>query len=152
MATGVKTSLRTTREAVVRTHMAAENRRDVAATLATFGEPNYDVVAFGAPSNGAMAVSELLSGLFEAFPDFRVEALSIHHGDDIIFVDTMCYGTHRGTWAGVPATGRSIQLRTGCVFHFAAERLIRETVYFDHATLLAQIGVSGAAPGTIGSL
>ena len=55
-------------------------------------------------------------------------------------LDTRLTGTHLGPWAGVPATGRSIDLRAGCVFHFDGDRLIKETVYFDHATLLAQIG------------
>lgn len=135
-------SLRTAREAVVRAHMRAEANQDVAGTLASFSEANYDVVPLGAPSNGAIAVDELLHGLFEAFPDFTREELSLHHGDDIIFVDTMIRGTHRGNWAGVPATGRPIEVRCGCIFHFQQDRLVKETVYFDHATLLAQIGVN----------
>ena len=133
--------LRSAREAVVRAHMDAEARHDVKATLATFSEANYDVVPLGAPSNGAHAVDELLRGLFDAFPDFTPAADVFHHGDDIIFVDTVIRGTHQGTWAGVAATGRRIEVRCGCVFHFDGERLIKETVYFDHATLLAQIGI-----------
>jgi steroid delta-isomerase-like uncharacterized protein len=136
-------SLRTAREAVVHAHMQAETDHDVAGTLATFSEANYDVVPLGAPTNGATAVDELLHGLFEAFPDFTPEELSLHHGDDIIFVDTIIRGTHRGSWAGVPATGRRIEVRCGCIFHFQEDRLVKETVYFDHATLLAQIGVDG---------
>lgn len=137
------TTVRTAREAVVREHMQAECDHDIARTLKTFSDANYDVVPLGAPSNGANAVEELLGGLFEAFPDFRAEELSLHHGDDIVFVDTMIYGTHDGTWAGVPATGRSIAVRCGCIFHFDGDRLTKETVYFDHATLLAQIGIQG---------
>jgi steroid delta-isomerase-like uncharacterized protein len=135
--------LRADREVVVYAHMDAECNHDVAATLATFAEANYDVVPLGAPSNGATAVDELLQGLFAAFPDFTAEALSLHHGDDIIFVDTVIRGTHQGTWAGVSATGRPIEVRCGCIFHFEGDRLVKETVYFDHATLLAQIGVGG---------
>ncbi|WP_322754514.1 ATP-binding protein [Frankia sp. Cas3] len=103
--------LRARREAIVRTHMEAEGRHDVAATLNTFAEANYDVVALGAPTNGPQAVEELLTMLFGAFPDFAAEALSIHHGDDIVFVDTRMTGTHHGPWAGVPATGRPIDVR-----------------------------------------
>ncbi len=36
-------------------------------------------------------------------------------------------------------TGRRIEVRCGCIFHFRGDRLVRETVYFDRATLLAQI-------------
>jgi steroid delta-isomerase-like uncharacterized protein len=137
------TALRQAREAVVQAHMESECNHDIPATLRTFAEANYDVVPLGAPTNGAAAVEELLQSLFEAFPDFRAGTLSIHHGDDIVFVDTLISGTHEGTWAGVPRTGRRIEVRCGCVFHFDGERLTKETVYFDHATLLAQIGVQG---------
>jgi hypothetical protein len=30
---------------------------------------------------------------------------------------------------------------TCCIYHFDEDRLVSESVYFDHATLLAQIGV-----------
>jgi steroid delta-isomerase-like uncharacterized protein len=136
-----QTDLRTVRQHTVIDHMAAECRHDIGATLATFAEANYDVVPLGAPTNGASAVDELLQQLFGAFPDFKAEALSIHHGDDIVYVDTRMTGTHGGSWAGVPATGRPIDVRCGCIFHFDGDRLIKETVFFDHATLLAQIGV-----------
>jgi steroid delta-isomerase-like uncharacterized protein len=139
----IDSAIRQAREAVVRSHMDAECRHDVAATLETFAEPNYDVVPLGAPANGQTAVEELLGGLFAAFPDFDTKALSLHHGDDIVFVDTLITGTHQGNWAGVPASGRPIEVRCGCIFHFNDDQLTRETVYFDHATLLAQIGVQG---------
>jgi steroid delta-isomerase-like uncharacterized protein len=137
------TALRQAREAVVQAHMEAECNHDIPATIRTFAEANYDVVPLGAPTNGATAVEELLQSLFEAFPDFRASTLNIHHGDDIVFVDTLMSGTHQGAWAGVPATGRRMEVRCGCVFHFDGDRLTKETVFFDHATLLAQIGVQG---------
>lgn len=132
-----ETKLRTRREHTVRAHIDAECRRDISATLATFAEANYDVVALRAPTNGAAAVEELLRQLFTAFPDFQ--AGPFHHGDDMIFVEVRITGTHQGEWAGVLATGRPIDVRCGCVFHFDADRLTKETVYFDHATLLAEI-------------
>jgi steroid delta-isomerase-like uncharacterized protein len=137
------TDIRAARERAVRTHMDAECAHDVAGTLASFAEANYDVVPLGAPTHGATAVEALLGDLFTAFPDFSAEARSLHHGDDIVFVDTVIRGTHQGVWAGVPASGRPIEVRCGCVFHFEGDRLVKETVYFDHATLLAQIGVDG---------
>ncbi len=123
--------------------MEAECNHDVAATLATFAEANYDVIPLGAPSYGAAAVEDLLSALFGAFPDFSAEMRAIHHGDEIVFADTTIRGTHKGTWAGVPASGQRIEVRCGFVFHFDDDRLVKVTVFFDHATLLAQIGVNG---------
>src|ERR1700722_1991489 len=113
MLTLAETNLRAGREATIEAHMDAECHHDVAATLATFADANYDVVPLGAPTNGAAAVDDLLHMLFAAFPDFSAEMQFLHHGDDIIFVDTVIRGTHRGTWAGVPATGSSIDVRCG---------------------------------------
>ena len=47
-------------------HVAAENRHDVEATIATFHRPRYEVN--GEPSEGEAAVRELLQGLMEGFP------------------------------------------------------------------------------------
>jgi steroid delta-isomerase-like uncharacterized protein len=143
MTTSANTDRRRARERTIRAHLEAGCNHDIAATLATFAEANYDVVPLGAPSYGTAAVEDLLSALFGAFPDFSAEMRAIHHGDEIVFVETTVRGTHTGTWAGVPASGQPIELRCGCVFHFEDDRLVKETVYFDHATLLAQIGVNG---------
>jgi len=132
-------ALRSRREQTVREHIDAESRGDIKAALATFYDANYDVVPFGATTNGAAAVEEMLRQLLAAFPDFRATPGPLHHGDEIVFVESRLTGTHRGEWAGLPATGRSIDVRSGCVFHFDDDRLIKETVYFDHATLLAQL-------------
>lgn len=134
------TDLRIRRESIVRAHVEAENSHDGEGTLATFAEANYDVVPLGAPTNGSDAVGELLGVLLGAFPDFRAEILTLHHGDEMVFVDTRLTGTHEGVWAGVPDSGRPIDVRCACVFHFDKDRLVKETVYFDHATMLAQIG------------
>jgi steroid delta-isomerase-like uncharacterized protein len=139
----IEDDLRRTREAAVHAHMEAECNQDIPATLKTFAEANYDVVPLGVPTYGGPAVEELLSQLFSAFPDFGASIVSLHHGEDIVFTDTLMSGTHHGTWAGIPATGRHMELRCGCVFHFVGDRLTKETVYFDHATLLAQLGVAG---------
>ena len=106
--------LRASREALVRAQMDAQRNHDIGATLATFSEANYDVVPLGSPNTGAVAVEEFLQGLFEHSPTSHQEARSVHHGDDIVFVDTVIRGTHRGTWAGVPASGNRIEVRCGC--------------------------------------
>lgn len=56
ITTSTSNDLRTVRETTVRAHMDAECRHDVAATLATFAEANYDVVPLGSPTNGALSL------------------------------------------------------------------------------------------------
>jgi predicted ester cyclase len=82
----------------------------------------------------------LLGGLFEAFPDFHVATLKTHYSEEAVIEEYEMTGTHRGVWAGIAPTGRSIKLRLLGLFRFEKDRLMSETVYFDHATLLRQIG------------
>ena len=138
MAATREQSLREHREAVVEEHVAAENRQDVEATIATFHRARYEVN--GEPSDGEAAVRDLLGGLMAGFPDFHAEVDKFHHADDAVVCEGRMTGTHDGPWAGVPATGRRIELTFACIFDFEEDRLVCEKVFVDLATLLRQVG------------
>jgi steroid delta-isomerase-like uncharacterized protein len=142
VSTTTTTSLVERRRAVVDEHIAAESDHDVARTLGTFHRPHYRVVPLGGETVGAEAVKDLLGALFGAFPDFAFDRAATYHADAAIIVEGRMRGTHRGTWAGMPASERSIDVPACCVFHFDDDRLMSESVYFDHATLLSQIDPS----------
>lgn len=105
MATTTIPTLREQREAVVKAHIEAEAvTHDVAAALATFRHPRYEVPAVGAIADGPEAVHGLLSQLLGAFPDFWLHQLALYHADDAVIVEVKFGGTHRGVWAGIPPT------------------------------------------------
>jgi steroid delta-isomerase-like uncharacterized protein len=133
------TSLRQRREAIVNQHADAENRHDVAATVATFHHPRYEVN--GVPSDGAEAVRELLQGMMDALPDLHAELGKMRHADDAVFGEGRITGTHDGEWAGIPPTGRRVEFPLVAIFEFDDDRLLCEKVYFDMATVLTQMGV-----------
>ena len=140
MATPIIEILRARRDAVVDAHVAAEAvQHDVAAALATFHHPRYEVPAMGAVVDGSEAVHGLLTGLLTAFPDFWLERIAVHHADDAVIVECRFGGTHRGPWAGIAATGRPMAVQAACIFVFEGEKLVCEKVYFDHATVLSQL-------------
>jgi steroid delta-isomerase-like uncharacterized protein len=144
----VSTELRTRREAVIREHVEAENRHDPEGTLATFdGYARYDVPALGPLSqlDGAEAVHAFLSGMFASFPDFHAEPEQLHHADGVVFVEARITGTQQGEWAGIPPTGRRMDVRIACLFEFEGDRLKREKVYMDLATVLQQLGAMPAS-------
>ena len=134
--------LRARREAVIHAHAEAENRQDVEATLRTFHKPRYEVVPLGDPIDGAGDVRDLLAGLFAGFPDFHAAIERLHHGERAVAVELRMRGTHRGPWAGLPATGRSIDVPALSLFEFDGDRLTCEKVYFDMATLMRQLGAA----------
>jgi steroid delta-isomerase-like uncharacterized protein len=98
------------------------------------------VKALGSVNDGAESVHELMTGLFNGFPDFHVDVLNIYHSDNVVIVEEIMGGTHNGPWAGVSATGREMQVPCACVFEFDGDRLTCEKVYFDLATILRQLG------------
>jgi steroid delta-isomerase-like uncharacterized protein len=129
------------RMAIVNEHIAAEAAHDVERTLKTFHTAHYWVRPLGAETAGSPAVAELLGMLFNAFPDFEFTPVRTYQAADAVIIEGKMTGTHRGPWAGVPASGNTMNVMGCCIFHFQDDRLMSESVYFDHATLLAQIGV-----------
>lgn len=140
MNPGNADGLRARREEIVDAHIHAEtSTHDIAAALATFRHPRYEVPAFGAIADGPEAVQGLLSQLLGAFPDFWLERLTTHHADDAVIVECRFGGTHRGPWAGVAPTGKPMHVQAALIFAFEGADLICEKVYFDHGTILQQL-------------
>ncbi len=141
MATTATIGSRARRQAIVNAHIEAEAvTHDVAATVATFLHPRYEVPALDAIVDGPEGVSGLVSGLLAAFPDFYLSQIAIHHADDAVIVEVVFGGTHRGNWAGIEATGKRMEVQAVLIFVFEGDNLVCEKVYFDHATILRQLG------------
>ena len=132
------------REAVVRRHWDAENHHDPAGVVASFSaaRASYDIPAFGSTGQrpDAASVRELWEDMLAAFPDFHIEPGPMLHGDNHIFVEVRVTGTHRGEFAGIPPSGRSIDLpRVANLFEFADDELVCERVYIDLAEMMRQL-------------
>jgi predicted ester cyclase len=134
-------SLAARREGVVNAHIEAEAvNHDIAAALATFHTARYEVPCLDAIVNGHEAVHGLLTQLLGAFPDFYLHQDALYHAENAVIVECRFGGTHRGDWAGIAPTGRSMEVQAVLIFLFDAANLICEKVYFDHATVLRQLG------------
>ena len=126
----------------MREHIASEDRKDFGATVRTFAEPRYEVVATGETHEGSAAVAAFLSETAVAFPDFYFDTLALHHAADIVMAEVVFHGTHDGPWRGLPGTGRRVSYRMGNVFMFEEDRLVCERLYFDVLTILRQVGIA----------
>jgi steroid delta-isomerase-like uncharacterized protein len=139
----VTSSLRATRDRLVREHMESENQHDFDTTLATFKHhPRYELIATDEVIDGSTDVARYYQETRAAFPDQRNEVIALHHADDAVIVEFDLLGTHDGTFRGVPPTGRSFRCRMAAVFEFEGEDLVCERVYFDSATILRQLGLA----------
>ena len=135
-------SLRDEREAVVRRHMERENVHDFDAVIETFSHPRYEIIPTGEIHDGPEEVMRYFATSRAAFPDQRNELLELHHADDAVIVEFDLLGTHRGTFRGLPPTGRSFRCRMAALFIFDDDRLVGERVYFDSATIQRQLGIA----------
>jgi steroid delta-isomerase-like uncharacterized protein len=135
-------ALRRKREALVREHMESENQLDFDTTMSTFHHPRYELIATGEVHDGEGEVSRYYEESRAAFPDQRNELLELHHADDAVIVEFNLMGTHRGSFRGLPPTGRSFTCQMTALFIFDDDRLVGERVYFDSATIQRQLGIA----------
>ena len=135
--------------------MDTEVTKEFDATLATFkddsgGRPHYEIMATGQVFDGDDEVMEYYRTTRTAFPDQRHDNVRYHVADDSIVVEFDLLGTNLGEFYGLPPTGRSFRVPVVAVFFFEGERIVNERIYFDAASLVAQIGrlelLTGAAP------
>lgn len=133
------TEMRRARDATIAEHIAAECDHDIERALRTFHRAHYHVYPLALDAPGDQAVGELLGAVFTAFPDFEFIPARTYHAEEAVIVEGAIVGTHRGEWAGIAATGHRVDVPTCCLYHFNGDQLVSETVYFDHATMLAQI-------------
>jgi SnoaL-like polyketide cyclase len=83
-----------------------------------------------------------------SFPDQRNDLIALHHADDAAIAEFLLRGTHRGSAGRFERTEREFQCRMIAVFEFETgnEEIVSERVYFDSATILAQLA-TGAGGG-----
>jgi steroid delta-isomerase-like uncharacterized protein len=129
--------------AEIKSHLTAESTQDLEALLAGMTEDCYNLVICD-PSpmyRGAEAVARRYRGLWTAFPDLEVELRRIVAlEDDVAVTEHTLSGTHGGPLFGFPPTRRRVQVETVVIWEFVGERIRGETVYFDLATMLRQVG------------
>jgi len=119
--------------------METENEHRFDATMETFDHPRYELIGTGDVYDGHDAVARYFEETRTAFPDQRNELIALHHCDDAVIVEANLYGTHEGSFRGLPATGRKFECQMAAMFVFNDEGIVCERVYFDSATIAAQL-------------
>jgi steroid delta-isomerase-like uncharacterized protein len=128
---------------VVKAHMAAEDRQDLEATVATFTDDcYYEVPGLGIHLRGKDEIRRWYEQTFAAVPDFRNANERYYESDGNVFFEADIEGTHLGTWAGWAPTGRRFSAPILVRIPIAADGLIEaEIVHFDNAALFMQLGI-----------
>lgn len=120
---------------------AAWNAHDPDAVAAVFA-PDAELIDAGAPEPviGREAIRARAADLLAAFGDLRLERVELLIDPPANADRWIVTGTHRGSFMGIPATGRTIRVQ-GCTFSsFGPDALVvRDVNFWDVPALLAQL-------------
>ena len=118
------------------------NRHDVAGILAHYDEQiTWHDVARGHTHRGKQQVGDYLRALFAALPDLRLDLTTRLPSGDHVAEEYTITGTHRGSFFGIPPTGRPLRIRAVSVVRMRDGRLAEDTFYVDLAGVLGQMGL-----------
>jgi predicted ester cyclase/quinol monooxygenase YgiN len=103
---------------------------------------------------GRDAAEALWATWNEAFPDNRLDTISIHADDRGGVQEGRFTGSHRGTLhsaAGdIPATGRTVDARFCGIYELDEGKITSFHLYFDQADMMIQLGVMPESMGSGG--
>jgi steroid delta-isomerase-like uncharacterized protein len=121
------------RQAIGYNHGAADEATEIFA-------PYFVVYMPGQPPMDRAAFEHLLAGFATGFPGYTFEIDDQIAQGDLVFNRITWRGVHGGEFAGVPATGRPIELRGINMFKVKDGRVVEQRVELDFFGLLQQIG------------
>ena len=84
---------------------------------------------------------ELLRSYFVSFPDLRHEVQAVLPSGSYVTVRVMVHATHKGTYEGVPATGRAVTAGGIHILRIANGKVAEWWAAEDDLGLLRQIGM-----------
>lgn len=121
-----------------------ERRLDVADTIFATDCVTYQLRS-GGPAEpvprGPDAIKEHIAGWVASFPDlcFRIEQM-LSEGDRVA-TQLVMEGTHRGTWFGIPASGKKIEIRMFTIHRVVRSKIVEDWVLVESLGLFQQLGV-----------
>jgi steroid delta-isomerase-like uncharacterized protein len=127
----------------VQEHIACENHHDLPGIMQTFGPTaEYNDLPWSDRRTDRDGVQAYYAQLLESVPDLQIDVQRQHVAGDAIVVEVIIRGTHLGAWRGLPATGRPVAIPLCGIYTFDAQnRIAAESIYYDRATVLRQLGV-----------
>ena len=122
--------------------IAALNARDLDQYLSRIDDSyvGESEIAPG-PIRGRDGLRQTMQMMFQAFPDLRLEVEQILASGDHVVARLRATGTHKGNFAGIAPTNKSVSWHGCNVVELRNGKAIRGRLYADHANLFQQLGV-----------
>lgn len=125
----------------LRLHMAAEDAHDMEGTLATVHpDALFEDQPVGLLLKGRDAARRHYQLWWDAFGVKTENGALYWVNEDMAIGEAEFVGTHKGSFLGIPATGRSIRFRFTVIVRFKDGLLLGERFSYDLNDILNQIG------------
>lgn len=121
--------------------MEAVPRRDFG-TIRQMLHPDYSFTSGdGQRQEGIEAGIAVVENYTKAFPDMKLEIKQMTVSGNIVTIEFICHGTHRGELFGVAPTNRQVRIPVCNIVEFRDGKVYAEREYFDTLFLMQQLGV-----------
>jgi steroid delta-isomerase-like uncharacterized protein len=125
----------------VRDEIADLSRGDLAAVLAYYTDDVFFHDVSTTPCHGKEEMRDFMAIFYRGFPDLHIDIRNVIAEGHIVVAEYDLQGTHTGPFLEHPATGRAFTVPAVSVYEHDGHLFTRETVYYDSASLFAQLGL-----------
>ncbi|MFB6154098.1 MAG: ester cyclase [Halodesulfurarchaeum sp.] len=133
----------TTKKQYVRRAATAFDEQDVEGFVSEFTEDGTFLDPIQEEELTREELREYFIDVFDAFPDVRADIHRVSVGEDGDFgVEWTMYGTHQGTFEGLPATGNRFEVSGASVGTVTEDGITFWRDYWDTRTFLDQLGLT----------
>jgi len=104
------------------------------------------VIEAGEVIRGRKAIQEHMESMFKAFPDFKIEFLTVIPSGNHIAFEMFVHGTNTGPMmtpeGEIPPTGKKVEFKAVWIGRISPKGLIEEDrTYYDTAAFMKQLGL-----------
>jgi steroid delta-isomerase-like uncharacterized protein len=129
-------------KAVVRRFVEEINRLNEPALNNLIHPEFHDLTPFAGFAPDARGQKQAILALRTAFPDLDIVIDDMMAEDDKVMIRVTMRGTHRDTFIGMAATGRSMEVSGVRVFRVADGKIIGRWAMTDMWSMVRQLGAS----------
>jgi steroid delta-isomerase-like uncharacterized protein len=128
-------------KAIVQQYMDAIPRRDFS-KIRQLLHPKYSYTGSdGERREGVEAGIAVVEMYTTAFPDLKLDVKNIQAVGDIVVIEFVAKGTHRGDLMGISPTNRKVTVPVCNITEVRDGKIFAEREYFDNAFMLQQLGI-----------
>lgn len=100
----------------------------------------FRIMGTGQEHRGPEAITSMLNGLYHGAFEAEARPRNIVFGEGAAVAEFDFVGRHTGEFAGVPATGKDVNVPLCVAYDLRDGQIVEARVYFETPVFLAQVG------------